>query len=216
MCTLKYVGTPAQWDIQTGHQNDIVDQSYVNLLLATNLTTPVVAAEIAADLVPYATTGYATTAMANLATPAYTQAQVATYVPVTEIDTANGPVGLDASGKIPQGLIDAGSTQQWPSPFWSPAAYQGTLVTATTTPVQLYTVAIPYPGYTYVLVCFGLVDASVAADNGTFPEVLVRSGAPSNILTGTVGYDAMTSITGRPPLRVRSAAASISARTCMA
>lgn len=189
MSTLKYVGTPAKWDAQPQRGQDLVDQDYINQLLSTNLTAPAVTAEIAADLVPYATTGYAATAMTNLATPAYLQAQADNYVAITEIDTASGPVGLNAIGQVPLGLVNAGSTQTWPSPFWSPGTYQATPVTATTTPVQLFTTAMPYPGYTYVLACFGSIDASVAADDGTFPEVLVRAGAPSTTFTGTVSYD---------------------------
>ena len=190
MATLKFVGTPAQFDNQPGNPNDIVDQSYVSLLLATNLTSAQVAAEIALDLTPYATNAYATAAMANLATPAWTRAQVAQYVSITSIDAANGPVGLNTIGQIPQGLISAPSTQQWPSPFWSPGGYQTVSRSATTSPIQLYTVAIPYPGYTYTLACFGLIDAMTTADDGSFPEVLVRAGAPSTTLTGTVSYDA--------------------------
>jgi hypothetical protein len=190
MATLKLVGTPAQWDVQAESQYDPATLSFLNLILSQNMTMPQVTALIAADLSSYATLVYQNNAIAGtagpntsqLATPAWTNTQVANHVPSNTVGQVNGPVGLGSAssptpGQVSPGLINAVSTQQWPSPFWSPASYQAAAVTASTTPAQLYTASMPYPGYTYTLACFGMIDTSVAADDGTIPEVLVRVGS---------------------------------------
>jgi hypothetical protein len=218
IATLKFVGTPANWDIQNESQYDPATLSYLNLLLSQNMSMPAVTALINADLSSYATLTYQNNAIAGtagpnnsqLATPAWTNTQVANYVPLTTVGQANGPVGLGNSssptpGQVSAGLINAASTQQWPSPFWSPASYQSAAVTATTTPAQLYTASMPYPGYTYVLSCFGMVDTSVAADDGTIPEVLVRVGSTSGQIIA-FGYGCGESYLGPTPGDVSSQA----------
>ncbi len=205
MPPLRYLGTPYVWD-ETANPNDLVTQSYINTLLANNISSGQVTTQITNDLASYATNAYATTQMAGLATPAYTAAAAANYVHSSTINQINGPVGLDSiTGKVSVGQINGASTQQWPSPFWSPAAYQAASVSATTTPAQLYTVAIPYPGYTYTLMCFGQVDTSVATDNGTFAEVLVRVGSTTGQIVA-FGYGSGESYPGPAPGQVAAQA----------
>jgi hypothetical protein len=203
--TLKYVGTPAQWDV-SANPNDLVTQSYIGFLLAQNLTQTQVNTQIASLLTPYATQAGVTTQLTGLATPAYINTQIANYVFANTVEHANGPVAIDAtSDLIAPGLINAASDQTWPKPFWSPTAYNTATVTATTTPGQLYTQAIPDPGYPYVLACYGQVDCSVAADDGTIPQVVVRNGS----ITGqavALGYGCGESYLGPSPGQIASQA----------
>lgn len=202
MATLKYVGTPSRWDIQAGSGKDVTTLGDLNQLLSLNMTMPQATTQINTALQPYAAGSYATTAMTGLATPAFLNTQVTNYVPVTTVNQANAPAGLgSASGQVSTSQIAATSTQKWPSPFWSPSSYQlaGQVwpITATTDPVNLYTVAIPYPGYTYTVACFGLMDCQVAAD-GAYPQILVRQGSTTGpIVAG--GYGLAESYLGPVP-----------------
>lgn len=184
MAVLRYVGTPPQYDVQPTQGQDVVDQAYVAFLLSQNMTTGAVNAQITAGLAQYATVAQANTAMSGLATPAWIQTQVANYVPGTAVDQPNGPVSLGPeSDLVPTSLITAPSTQTWPKPYYSPGTYPTAAVSATTTPVQLLSVAIPDPGYPYVLLCFGSFDTTVAADDGTSAQISVMQGNPT---TGTL------------------------------
>lgn len=206
MPPLRLAGVPASWDVQASHNNDVVSLRDINILLAQNMSMSAATAQINADLVSYATQSWATSQMAGLATPSWTQSQVANYVPVTTVNQANGPVGLSSTtGRISQAVINAASSQQWPSPFWSPASYQTTSVTATSTPSLLYTEAIAYPGYTYVLFCEGMVDTQVSADNGTIPIVVVRVGSATGPIIA-LGYGCAESYAGPIPGTIASQA----------
>lgn len=202
MATLKFVGKPAETD--TGNPNqaeDIVDLEYLNGLLATNMSQGAVTTRINTDLASYATQSFANTAMSGLATPAYVQIQDALHVPLSSIGLPNGPVPLDILGKVSPGLITAGTTQQYPIPFYSPTAYQSSNTT-TDSPLQLFTVAQPYPGYNYRLWVTGVMDGQVPiTDSPTcYPEVLIYQGSTSGPIIA-FGYGVGESYTwGQAPL----------------
>lgn len=161
--TLKYVGPAPQFDVRPTQSQDLVDQSYVAFLLAQNMTMSQVTAQINAQLSQYATKSQADSAMTPLATPSWIQGQVSGYVPASQINQPNGPVGLgEESDLVSTSLINAPSTQTWPKPFWSPGTYPTGAVAVTTTPQQLLSMSIPDPGYPYVLMCLGAFDTQVS------------------------------------------------------
>jgi hypothetical protein len=142
------------------------------------MTLPQVTNQINTQLAGFATQTQANSLLSGLATPAWIQSQEANYIPATQIELANGPVALSSvTNQVAPGLINATTTQTWPHPFWSPANYNAATVTATTTPQQLYPLAIADPGYPYVVFCTGMVDTTVSADNGTYAQVLVNVGS---------------------------------------
>jgi len=203
MANFKYVGTPAQFDVSGNASQDLVSQSYVNFLLSQNLTGAAVSNQIATLLAPYSLATTTADLMSGLATPAWIQNQMANYVAANTINKANGPIPLDPiTLQVPKGQIAVPSgsqLQQFPSPFWSPASYNSGVVSATHTPVQLYTVAIADPTYPYYLVCSGSQDCQVAADNGTFPVITVRQGSPTSTNIVGIGYGVAESYTGATP-----------------
>lgn len=181
MATIKNVGKPVASDTGNPNQSlDLVDVNYVNTLLAANMSQSAVTSRINSNLSGFATNSYAASAMSGLATQAYVQSQDALYVPLSTAGQPNGPVPLSTLGKVSPGLINAPSTQQWPTPFYSPPAYQTSSVT-TDTPSQLFTVAQPYPGFNYRLLVTGLMDSQVPLTDAPtcFPEVLIYEGSTS-------------------------------------
>lgn len=176
MAVLKYIGTPAQYDVQSEAPFDIVTQNYVAYLLTLNMSMPQVTTLINAALTPFATQSYANTQMAGLATPAYVTLQEEGYATFPELGQPNGPIELQSIGTILPGQINLPSTQTFPEPFWSPTSYNSAPVTASTTPQLLYTQSIPSPGYTYVVFCTGLVDTQVLANT---VQVITVEGSPT-------------------------------------
>lgn len=206
MATFKCVGTPPQNDVRPTVGQDLVPQSLVTKLLAGNMQSSDVTAQINGLLTGYATTSQATTAMTGLATPSWIQSQAASYATTASAGTPNGPVPLTApGGLVPVGQINAASTQTWPLPFWSPPSYNTAPVNATTDAELLYTMSVPDPGWPYVLLCTGMVDTQAALDDGTFAQVLVREGGPTGQIIAA-GYGVGESYTGPVPGTVNSQA----------
>jgi hypothetical protein len=162
MATLKYIGVPAQWDSSPAAGNDLVDVSYINQLLASNMTMQQATTQFNQLLSGYATQSWANSQYSALVTPATAASQVANYQNASTIGTASGPVALQyATGQVNPAQIAAPSTQTFPSPFWSPNSYLtgNTSVGVGNAPVALFTVAIPAQSYSpYVLACFGSID----------------------------------------------------------
>lgn len=186
MATLRNVGPPVQGDTANAQQAyDLVNYDYVQSVVAANLAA-LSAAQITdrinsqANLGQFATQAYATQAMMGLATPAGAAADEALYIPNSLVGAPNGPLVLDAvSGRISSTVISAPNQQRWPTPFFTPTTY-GSLATSSVSAVaesQLFTVAVPDPGYSYKLFASGLVDTMVSQDNGDIPQVLVRQGS---------------------------------------
>jgi hypothetical protein len=117
--------------------------------------------------------------MSTLATPTYVQNQASLYLPLTSVGTAYGPIPLGAGGRVSPAQISASSTQRWPTPFLTPTTYNAAAVTATTTPVTVYTAAVANPGFTYKLLVHGTAHAKVSLDNGEYPQFTVRAGSTS-------------------------------------
>lgn len=184
MATLKDVGKTVQSDTANPNQAaDLVDLDYLTTLLAGNMSQGAVTSRINSNLSSYATNSFAATALAGLATQSYVQTQDAAYVPLTSIGQSNGPVPLSVLGKVSPGLINAASTQKFPTPLYSPTGYQ-TVATTTDSPLQLFTIAQPYPGYNYRLLVTGIMDSQVPLTDAPtcFPQVLIYEGSP----TGTI------------------------------
>ena len=181
MATLKDVGKSVASDTGNPNQSlDLTDLDYLTTLLAGNMSQGAVTTRINSNFSAYATNTFAATALAGLASQSYVQTQDAAYVPLTSIGQPNGPVPLDTLGKVSAGLISAPSTQQFPTPLYSPSGYP-TTNTTTDSPLQLFTIAQPYPGYNYRLLVTGLMDSQVPlTDSPTcFPEVLIYEGSPT-------------------------------------
>jgi hypothetical protein len=208
MAQFRYVGKPISADGGNPKQSlDVVDQDYVNSLLAANMSQGNVTTRIAADLSAYATQSFANTAMTSLVTPAQVQAADANYAATTAIGQPLGPMALSALGQISPSLINAASTQQWPTPLYSPAAYQSVPV-VTDTPLLLFSQAQSYPGYPYVLECTGIMDAQVPlTDSPTcLPQVLIRQGSTTGPIIA-FGYGVGESYSwGQASLGVQSTA----------
>lgn len=208
MATLKNVGKPVQSDTGNPAQaKDLVDLDYVNTLLAANLSSSAVTSRITSNLSGLATQSFAASSMASLVTPAQVRAADAAFAAITNIGQPNGPIALSNLGQISPSLITATSTQQWPTPLYSPTAYQNVNV-VTDSPLQLFTMAQPYPGYPYVLECTGIMDAQVPlTDSPTvLPQVLIRQGSPTGPIIA-FGYGVGESYSwGQAPLGVQSTA----------
>jgi hypothetical protein len=172
LATLKQVGPPPT------AATHIVDVEYLNALLAANLSQAAVTARITSNLSGYATQAWATQQLTGLATPAYLATQAGNYVPLSSIGQPQGPIPLSALGLAPANVVQAASTQTWPSPVYSPPAYQTVAVT-TDNPLQLFAMSQSDPGYPYVLECTGIMDTQVPLTDNPFvgAQVLIRQGS---------------------------------------
>jgi len=200
MSTLKYVGVPAQWDSSATASQDLVDLSYINGLLAANMTMQAATTQFNQLLAGYATQSWATSQYASLVTPASAATQVATYQQSSTIGAASGPVALQyGTGQVNPAQIAAPSTQTFPSPFWSPRTYLtgNTSVGVGDAPVALFTCAIPAQSYSpYTLACFGSIDTqstvsayvmTVIGDEGTYTLSI------GGVSTAAIAYNATAS-----------------------
>jgi hypothetical protein len=207
MSTLKYVGVPPQWDSSPTASQDLVDVSYINQLLAQNMSMQAANTQIAAQLAGFATQSWANSQYTNLVTPAIAASQVATYQPASTIGAPSGPVALQyGTGQINPAQISAPSTQTFPSPFWSPASYtyanenagQPATVGVGNSPVVLFTVAIPAQSYSpYVLMCLGSIDTTSTVSAYTLTVVSGTEGtftlSVGGVTTATIAYNATAS-----------------------
>jgi hypothetical protein len=161
---------------------DIAVDSYLDSLLAANLNQTQVDALIAVGLSDYATHAYVDQQDALNATEAQIDTLDAAKLTLAARNANSGYAGLDATGKVDYARVSGGNTQRFPKPFTTPASYNGGTVNATTE-TTLYPCSIADPGFTYKLLCFGIVDSLVSVDNGEYPLVRVRVG---NETSGTI------------------------------
>lgn len=192
MATLPYVG-PAQ-----SGPNDLATKAYEDGLTNANLSQPAVDALISTGFAPYALQTYVTQQDALNATKGYIDTGDATRLQLSDIDINNGVAGLDAFGKIDVSRINLASQQIWPTPFYSPSAYNGsTVIAAPGTEAALYTMTVPDQGYPYLLQSlYGTQDVSTDTP-GEYPIVRVRLGSATGLVIAE-GHGAAISF-GIPP-----------------
>jgi hypothetical protein len=169
--SIKNVGAPPT------SATDLATQGYVGAqIAATNQTQAAIDAQIAAGFAPYADRSYVDAQNQLNATKGYVDAGDATRAHLAVVDVPNGIAGLDATGKVDVGRVPLISTQRWPSPYYSPAAYNTATVTSTGPEALLYTTTVTDPGYLYRPLTMGLVDVSTDTD-GVAPVIRVRRGS---------------------------------------
>jgi len=183
MAGLPYAGpTPTQ-------SQDLVNNAYLQSLLAENLPQDQVDTLITAGFAAYATRSYVDTQDALNATRGFIDAGDSTRLHLSQVGTASGPVALNASGKIGvANLANIASTQRWPAPFFSPVSYnQATVSNATSTETTIYSATVADPGFAYKLAVIGTVDVTTTID-GEYPVVRVRIGSTTGaIVAGGYG-----------------------------
>ena len=158
--------------------NDLISNAYVTNLLAAGLTQNAVDSLITSGLSSYATKAYVVQQDALLATQTYVNAGDATRLHLSQVGVNNGVAGLGSTARVDPARVQVASTQRWAQAFWSPVAYNGGDVAATTE-TQLYPCAVSDPGFAYKLLVFGSVTGKVSLDNGEYPIVYVRVGSIS-------------------------------------
>lgn len=171
MATLPYVGA------NQANATDLVDEAYLTTLLGANLAQATVTTLINSGLTGYCPTSYVTTQAALNATKAQVDAGDAARLHIAQVGAVNGVAGLNVvSGRIDPAHLSIPSTQRFPSPFFSPASYWSAATNALTTEVQLTTLAVTSPGYTYKTLITGVVDGQTGTD-GQYPIIRVRAGS---------------------------------------
>lgn len=171
LATLPYVGAT-----QAG-SGDLVDEAYLTTLLGANLAQATVTTLINTGLTGYCPTSYVNTQAALNATKAQVDAGDAARLHLSQIGANGGVAGLNSvSGRIDGSHLSLTSTQRFPSPLYSPTSYWGTNQVATTTEVQLDTLVVTNPGYTFKALITGLVDGQTSTD-GQYPIIRVRQGS---------------------------------------
>jgi hypothetical protein len=190
MAQLQYVGA-AQ-----AATADLVTKGYVSSLTAGAMTQASVDSLINSGLSGRITKSYVDTQDALNATSAFIDAGDAAKLHLSQIGVNNGIAGLDKAGRVEVSRVPVASTQRWPAPFISPASYNGSSVSATTTETQIFTVSVADPGSAYKLLVTGLVDASVATD-GQYPIVNVRQGSTTGPIVAS-GRGLAETYTGSP------------------
>lgn len=164
---------------------DLVNQGYLTALLSTNMSQASVDSQLASGFSTYVTKSYVDTQDALNATKTFIDAGDNARLHTADIGANNGIAGLDATGKIASSRIGVVSTQRWFKGFTTPAAYFATPV-ATVSETTLYTASVADPGFTYKLICFGMVD-TLGVTDGTPAQVLVRAGSTSGTVLAS-GY----------------------------
>jgi hypothetical protein len=190
MAQLQYVGA-AQ-----AATADLVTKGYVSSLTAGAMSQASVDSLINSGLSGRITKSYVDTQDALNATSAFIDAGDAAKLHLSQIGVNNGIAGLDKAGRVEVSRVPVASTQRWPAPFISPASYNGSSVSATTTETQIFTVSVADPGSAYKLLVTGLVDASVATD-GQYPIVNVRQGSTTGPIVAS-GRGLAETYTGSP------------------
>lgn len=178
MATLPYLGPT-----QTGPA-DLATVGYINALLANNLTQSQITAQINAALTGYVTKSYVDTQDALNATKTYIDAADNTKLHLSQVNANSGAAGLDATSRVDVARLAVASTQRFPSPFISPAAYNATAITTNAGEVQLYPVSVADPGYNYKLLIFGHVNTSTNSI-GENAVIRVRQGATNGPLVAS-------------------------------
>jgi hypothetical protein len=179
---LDYVGaTPT-------NPTDLVSMGYPSSLLPQNLDQATVNGLINTGFAGYATQAYVNQQDALNATQAYVDNGDDGRLHMAQIDTNGGIAGLDLGGKVDVSRVPLTGTQLWPTPFYTPAAYNSATVTGSgEAETVIYTQTLPDPGYLYqIQFIFGSVDTLTAVD-GEPPVLRLRLGG-TNRLTLAAGY----------------------------
>jgi hypothetical protein len=190
MATLSYVGR-AQ-----AATADLVNKSYVSALAAGAMTQTSVNSLLSSGFSGYVTKSYVDTQDGLNATQSFVDNGDATRLHLSQLGVNNGVAGLDRTGRVEVSRVPLASTQRWPKPFISPASYNGSTVSATTSETQIYTVSVADPGFTYKVLVTGLADASVATD-GQYPIINVRQGSTTGPIVAR-GIGLAETYTGSP------------------
>lgn len=182
MATLPYLGAAQV------NPHDVATDGYLTSLGGAGLTQAQITSQLTSGFSPYVLKSYVDAQNALNATQSYVDAGDATRLHLNQLGVVNGIAPLDVTGKIPVANVNLLSTQRWPSPFYSPSAYNTSNVVATGgasagAPVQLYPISVADPGYTYKLLIFGQVDLSCSID-GLYPKVWVAQGATTGPIVG--------------------------------
>lgn len=170
MAAIPWVGPPPT------DPTHLAIRGYISELLSTSLSQSAVNALLASGFAPYVTKAYVDAQDNLLANKAFIDNADATRLKLSQKGLNNGVLGLNSTGRVDIARIDADSTQRYPKPYISPAAYNGATVSATTTEVQVYQVSVANPGFTYKLMVFGSADGITSVD-GQYPILRVRQGA---------------------------------------
>lgn len=189
----RYIGPDATTDPEVAYQD------YVDGIKAADMDSAEIDAAIDAGLNAYATRTYVDTRDGLLATQSYIDAQDNLRVKRASKDVANGVAGLDSSGKVAPGHIDAPITQRYVRGPWTPAAYN-TGIIAATLEQTVYPCTVTDPGFPYKLVVFGHIDshgylgetpiATVRVGNATSGEIIASGiGASDSMETALLGDD---------------------------
>ncbi len=166
MPTLKFLGG------ESTAPTSVSIRSYIQDLLAGNLTQSEVNDLIAARLSAYATKTYTDGRDALLADSAFIDAADASRLSRSSLNVPGYPFTLDGNGKIPASRIKVSGMQYYPFTTAAPAG--GSATTASTATLQ--NISIPDPGYPYRILVFGTVHGSVATDAGGRPIIEVMRG----------------------------------------
>lgn len=176
--TLQYVGAAA------AVAKDVAYKGLVDTDLANNLTVAQVDSAINTAYAPYVLKSYVDTRDALNANKAYVDAGDATRAKLTQRDAASGVPSLDANGKVNQIRINVAPTQRFPKGFWTPTSLPGAKTTLTAAEVQLFTIPISDPGYSYKLMLFGEFDCDTF-NNGFPPVINIRLGSVTGPIVAT-------------------------------
>ena len=98
-------------------------------------------------------------------------------VPLVSAITGDSQPGQMLAGY----LSNVTSLQRFPKPYYSPAAYNATEVSASSSAVALYTCLVADPGFTYKLLITGMAD-NYTVNDGQYAIVSVRQGSANGPL----------------------------------
>lgn len=185
----KYVG-PAP-----SNAADLVDLAYVqSVIAATNVTQSQVDQVINNGLSGFGDKSYVDQQNALNATPAQVDSGDATRLHVSQLGAVSGVAPLNAYGRVDRSRTPLGSTQRWPAPYYSPSAYQSSIVTLGSTETALYTYSQPDPGFAYRLLVQGLLEGRTVTD-GTPIQARVRLGSATGPMIAN-GYSTSEAYVG--------------------
>lgn len=166
---------------------DVVSNNYISSLVSNSLSSTQINDRITAgfSILPYALNTWVDSQInkrdANgnldstaLATRQFVDQGVLSKILTTSVGTANGPVALDSSQRVPKDRINVASTQRWPLAFWSPDSYPTVSAASTETTIRTINVS---PGLSrYKLFVTGTINGKISVD-GSYPLIQVRVGS---------------------------------------
>lgn len=178
-----------QWvGADPSNAKDIVTVGYVQSQISTlNLPQATVDSLVAAGFTSYADLSWVNAQAVFNASKAYVDGTGGVNpnggdAGRLHLSQKNQPSGIAALGatsaKVDRSRLGIGSTQRFPTPYYSPSSYPSSPVSAGLTEVTYDTMTIADPGYTYKILIDGALDGASNRD-GYCPIVLVRLGSTS-------------------------------------